>query len=178
MAVFASRAWLLGCRRYQLIVSLAIVDHGLESTCADMDRSSAGVQVVPVDSEYLREHHQMLREFANATLWPKHLLVHYTWKHNNPINTNAGLYLIFILGESLHWQAIRMLMIQAGCMRASPFGWARLIETFALHWSSRSAAVGCLNEGHRSSQLHFQLSLMVYVFWALPLPASVILLLA
>lgn len=55
-------------------------------------------QVVPVNSEYLREHHQLLREFANATHWPKHLLVHYTWKHNNPINTNAGLYLIFILG--------------------------------------------------------------------------------
>jgi len=60
------------------------------------------VQVVPVNSEYLKEHHQLLREFANATLWPKHLLVHYTWKHNNPINTNAGLYLIFILGEALY----------------------------------------------------------------------------
>lgn len=60
--------------------------------------TALSAEVVPVNLEYLREHHQVLREFTNATLWPKHLLVHYTWKHRNPINTNAGLYLIFIMG--------------------------------------------------------------------------------
>ena len=59
------------------------------------------VQVVPVNQEYIREHHQILREFQNATLWPKHLLVHYTWKHTNPINVNWGLYFVFAIGKKL-----------------------------------------------------------------------------
>ena len=37
-------------------------------------------------------------EFQNATHWPKHLLVHYTWKHTNPVNATGGLYLVFLLG--------------------------------------------------------------------------------
>ena len=53
-----------------------------------------------MNPEYVRDHQQILREFQNATIWPKHLLVHYTWKHTNPINVNLGLYLVLILGES------------------------------------------------------------------------------
>lgn len=57
------------------------------------------LQVVPVTPDYLMEHEVLLREFVNATLWPKHLLVHYSWKQISPIHTNAGLYLVFLLGE-------------------------------------------------------------------------------
>ena len=52
-----------------------------------------------MSSEYLREHQTILREFQNATLWPKHLLVHYTWKHTGRIHVTGGLYLIFTLGK-------------------------------------------------------------------------------
>lgn len=59
------------------------------------------MQIVPINSEYLREHEVLLREFQNATLWPKHLLVHYLWKEMNPVNVNAGLYLVFTIGMPL-----------------------------------------------------------------------------
>ena len=59
------------------------------------------VQLKPVSLDYLKEHQVLLLEFQNATHWPKHLLVQYSWKHTNPINATAGLYLIFISGTSL-----------------------------------------------------------------------------
>ena len=56
------------------------------------------MQIRPLSSQYLREHQSLLMEFQNATHWPKHLLVHYTWKHTNPVDATGGLYLVFLLG--------------------------------------------------------------------------------
>ena len=65
------------------------------------------MQIRPLSSQYLREHQSILMEFQNATHWPKHLLVHYTWKHTNPVNATGGLYLVFLLG---------MLPLKSNCL--------------------------------------------------------------
>lgn len=49
--------------------------------------------------EYLVAHHQLLREFNNASYWPKHVLVEYTWEHSLLVNAVGGLYLLFATGR-------------------------------------------------------------------------------
>lgn len=36
-----------------------------------------------------------LQDFQNATHWPKHLLVHYTWETQHEENEDAGLLVLF-----------------------------------------------------------------------------------
>lgn len=36
-----------------------------------------------------------LQDFQNATHWPKHLLVHYTWEMQHEENEDAGLLVLF-----------------------------------------------------------------------------------
>jgi hypothetical protein len=55
------------------------------------------VEGVPTD--YLLAHHQLLQEFSNASFWPKHVLVEYTWEHSPIVNAMGGLYLLFTTGK-------------------------------------------------------------------------------
>ena len=57
------------------------------------------LQVLPVPKYYLRQHQQLLNEFQNSTHWPKHLLVQYHWRHNDALNVNAALYVLFGVGK-------------------------------------------------------------------------------
>jgi len=57
------------------------------------------LQVLPVPKYYLWQHQQLLNEFQNSTHWPKHLLVQYHWKHNDALNVNAALYVLFGIGK-------------------------------------------------------------------------------
>lgn len=57
------------------------------------------LQVLPVPKYYLWQHQQLLNEFQNSTRWPKHLLVRYHWKHNDALNVNAALYVLFGIGK-------------------------------------------------------------------------------
>ena len=47
--------------------------------------------VVPVSSSYLRTHRQLVREFHNTSVWPKHVLIRYTWDVALEIDEDAGV---------------------------------------------------------------------------------------
>ena len=55
------------------------------------------LQVVQVPPAYLYAHHQLLDEFRNATHWPKHLLIQYSFALAPTVDALAGLYVVFIL---------------------------------------------------------------------------------
>ena len=48
---------------------------------------------------YLYAHHQLLDEFKNATHWPKHLLVQYSWEAEQEVDALSGLYVVFAVCE-------------------------------------------------------------------------------
>ncbi len=54
-------------------------------------------QVLPVPQGYLYAHHQLLDEFKNATAWPKHLLVEYSWTTEHTVDALSALYVVFFL---------------------------------------------------------------------------------
>lgn len=53
-----------------------------------------------VSQAYLYAHHQLLDEFRNATHWPKHLLVQYSWQVEQEVDALSGLYVVFAVCES------------------------------------------------------------------------------
>ncbi|KAK9805044.1 hypothetical protein WJX73_006255 [Symbiochloris irregularis] len=55
-------------------------------------------EVAAVPQQYLITHHALITEFSNASHWPKHLLLDFKWRHEEPINADAGLYILFIAG--------------------------------------------------------------------------------
>jgi hypothetical protein len=55
------------------------------------------MQVVPVPQGYLYAHHQIIDEFRNATAWPKHVLVQYTWTVSRTVDALSGLYAVFFV---------------------------------------------------------------------------------
>lgn len=63
-------------------------------------------QVVQVPPGYIYAHHQLIEEFRNKTVWPKHLLVQYSWTATQTVDALSGLYVVFLLCEypllSLH----------------------------------------------------------------------------
>ena len=50
---------------------------------------------------YLYQHHQLMDEFRNATHWPKHLLVQYSWQVEQEVDALGGLYVVFAICEPL-----------------------------------------------------------------------------
>ena len=48
---------------------------------------------------YLHLHQQLQAEWANATAWPKHLLVEYTWLERHEVNATPGLYVLITTCE-------------------------------------------------------------------------------
>ena len=55
-------------------------------------------QVKPVPLRYLHQHQGLLDEFRNISHWPKHLLVHYRFKSQHPVDLDRGLYVVFAAG--------------------------------------------------------------------------------
>ncbi len=58
------------------------------------------MQVHQVSQAYLYAHHQLLDEFRNATHWPKHLLVQYSWQAEQEVDALSGLYVVFAVCKS------------------------------------------------------------------------------
>jgi hypothetical protein len=48
-------------------------------------------KVVPVAQTYLRTHRQLVREFHNDTVWPKHVLIRYTWDTRLEVDEDTGV---------------------------------------------------------------------------------------
>ena len=86
----------------QLLLAQASVQRGLHERrfIQGSDSSCCGGQMVGVPEHYLATHHALLEDFANATQWPKHLLIQYSWQELEPLHTQAGLYVLFITGEA------------------------------------------------------------------------------
>lgn len=60
----------------------------------------ADAEVVPVAPSYLRTHRQFVREFHNTTVWPKHVLIRYTWDVRLAVDEDAGAFamlFVFVL---------------------------------------------------------------------------------
>jgi hypothetical protein len=48
-----------------------------------------------MDASDQAQHAALVREFMNATHWPKHLLVHYAWRTRHEEDEDAGLLVLF-----------------------------------------------------------------------------------
>ncbi|KAK9905559.1 hypothetical protein WJX75_002113 [Coccomyxa subellipsoidea] len=59
--------------------------------------TSVSAKVLPVPQGYLYAHHHLLNEFQNATVWPKHLLVEYSWSTPQSVDALSALYFIFFV---------------------------------------------------------------------------------
>ncbi|EIE23729.1 hypothetical protein COCSUDRAFT_66074 [Coccomyxa subellipsoidea C-169] len=59
--------------------------------------TSVSAKVLPVPQGYLYAHHQLFDEFQNATVWPKHLLVEYSWTTQHSVDALSALYVIFFI---------------------------------------------------------------------------------
>ena len=53
--------------------------------------NNVDAKVVPVSSSYLRTHGQLVREFHNDTVWPKHVLIRYTWLVRMEVDEDTGV---------------------------------------------------------------------------------------
>ncbi|MEW5302798.1 MAG: hypothetical protein WDW36_005545 [Sanguina aurantia] len=60
---------------------------------------SASVHDAP--AHYKAAHEVLVAEFRNASHWPKHVLVHYSFDTRNDVDLDRGLYVLFAIGLSL-----------------------------------------------------------------------------
>ena len=49
----------------------------------------ADAEVAPVSLTYLRTHRHFVREFYNISVWPKHVLIRYTWHTQLAVDEDA-----------------------------------------------------------------------------------------
>lgn len=54
--------------------------------------------MVPLPDEFLLSHSDMYDDFANATHWPKHVLLHYDWRTAGDVQFDNGLYVMLAMG--------------------------------------------------------------------------------
>lgn len=59
------------------------------------DVRSISAEVLPVPDQYVKHHTALVEEWANATHWPKHLLVEYKWHEDQAVDAVPGMYLLF-----------------------------------------------------------------------------------
>lgn len=59
------------------------------------DIKSISAEVQPVPEHYSGHHAALVEEWANATQWPKHLLVDYKWKEEQEVDAVPGMYILF-----------------------------------------------------------------------------------
>lgn len=70
---------------------------------------SVRAKVVPAPGTIGDTHKQLLEEFGNIELWPKHLLIQYKWTSVDEIDVDRGLYMLF--GGSLLLTTIASLSV-------------------------------------------------------------------
>lgn len=56
---------------------------------------AVGASVYALSHEDQLDHAPLVREFVNATHWPKHLLVHYRWRTQHEEDEEGGLLVLF-----------------------------------------------------------------------------------
>lgn len=61
--------------------------------------------VYQLDDADQQQHAAMVNDFLNATHWPKHLLVHYTWHTRHEEDEEAGLLVLFSGEWGINWFA-------------------------------------------------------------------------
>jgi hypothetical protein len=49
-------------------------------------------------ASFLQLHQELVAEFNNATVWPKHALVLYQWQEEARVDVAAGLIIVLVLG--------------------------------------------------------------------------------
>lgn len=57
-------------------------------------------QTVPMPASFLQLHQELVAEFNNATVWPKHALVLYQWREEARVDVAAGLIIVLVMGAS------------------------------------------------------------------------------
>jgi len=65
--------------------------------------------VLPAPDSISEAHKQLQVEFADSSVWPKHLLVRYRWTTINEVNVDRGLYVLF--GSGLFMSAVVILSV-------------------------------------------------------------------
>ena len=53
--------------------------------------NNVDAEVVPVALTYLRTHRRLVREFHDNTVWPKHVLIRYTWDTRLEVEEDTGV---------------------------------------------------------------------------------------
>lgn len=73
--------------------------HSLSHVLPSRTRRLCVLQVLPLPDELLLQHSALYDEFKNETHWPKHVLVHYSFRNEGDIDFQQGLYVLTALGE-------------------------------------------------------------------------------
>ena len=98
-------------------------------------------QVLPVPQGYLYAHHHLLNEFQNATVWPKHLLVEYSWSTPQSVDALSALYFIFFVCAALplvcQWCGDKLLLI------CNPFAWENSLTYSCFLTPANNGALEC-----------------------------------
>ncbi|CAA3018293.1 uncharacterized protein LOC111395885 [Olea europaea subsp. europaea] len=83
-------------------------------------------KVIDMPHSYLEIHPDIHKQFWDQQLWPKHILVRYTWEEQSEIDVASGLYVLFGSGLTLSF------MLSIFILQSSQDKLARLVrETVA-----------------------------------------------
>lgn len=69
----------------------------LRSVGGELRGVRASVEALP--DEFLLQHSDLYDDYANATKWPKHVLVHYEFESAPAESIDSGLYVVTATGE-------------------------------------------------------------------------------
>ena len=103
----------------------------------------ADAEVVPVSPAYLRTHRHFVREFHNTSVWPKHVLIRYTWHTQLAVDEDAGVaatLLVFALA-----------FLAAAACAASATRWADVaafVDALGAEEDRKAAARGSRTNAH------------------------------
>lgn len=61
---------------------------------------SVTAAVYAIAPEDQADHRMLVEEFRNASHWPKHLLVSYSWTSRHEVDAQRGLLVLFVAGAS------------------------------------------------------------------------------
>lgn len=70
----------------------------VELTHTGQELRAVAANVYPAPSDFYAEHGDLFVAFANATHWPKHLVVSYHWRHVREVDAEWGLMVLFGTG--------------------------------------------------------------------------------
>lgn len=76
-----------------------MIDVHLRYSGSDLHGVTA--KVIDMPHHYVEIHPDIHQKFWDAELWPKHILVRYTWKEQSEIDVSSGFYVLFGSGLML-----------------------------------------------------------------------------